>query len=87
MITQVITIAGARKCSIKKVFYKSFIKITGKYLYLILFLNKVSDLLRNMYFPISFVKILRTLFSENLRWLLVSDVANLKEKKNRTHTM
>ena len=37
--------AGAPEMFYKKVFYESFVKITGKYLYQILFLNKVLDVL------------------------------------------
>ena len=51
--------AGARRCSIKKMFYERLVKITGKYLFWILFLYKVSDLLLNRYFHVNFAKSLR----------------------------
>ena len=77
--------AGARRCSIKKTFYERLVKITGKYLCRILFLYKVSDLLLNRYFPVNFAKKFKEIyFSEHFCWLLLSDVAKLKE--NRTHT-
>ena len=67
---------------------KNFVKITGKYLCRRLFLNKVSGLLQHRYFPVNFGKRLRTLFFiEDLWLLLLSDVAKLKEKKKRTHTI
>ena len=75
--------ASARKCSIKKVFQENLVKVTRKYLCRILFLYKVSGLLRHRYFPVNFAKLLRTTFSAHLRWLLLSDLAELKEK-NRT---
>ena len=53
----------------------------------ILFLNKVSGLLQHRYFPVNFAKLLRTTFREQPRWLILSDVAKLKEKKNRTHNL
>ena len=43
-------------------FLKIFAKATGKYLYKILFLNKVSGLLQHRYFPVNFAKSLSTLF-------------------------
>ena len=57
---------GTQKSSIKKDFYKNFIKITGKYMRQILFFNKVLGLLHHRYFPVKFEKILRTLFSVNI---------------------
>ena len=74
--------AGARKFSIKKVFQENVVKITGEYLCRILFLCKVSRLLRHRYFPVNFAKLVRTTFSEHLRWLILSDLAKLK--KGRT---
>ena len=78
--------ADARKWSIKKVLQENFLKITGKYLYRILFLCKVSHFLRHRYFPVSFAKLLRTTFSEHLYWLILSDLAKFKEK-NKTQTI
>ena len=72
---------GTQKSSIKKDFYKNFIKITGKYMCQILFFNKVLGLLHHRYFPVKFEKILRTLFfSEHLWWLLLSDVTKYKNE-------
>ena len=46
----------------KKMFLENFVKFTGKYLCQILFLNKVSGLLRHRCFPVNFAKLLTTLF-------------------------
>ena len=47
-----------------------------------------SGLLQHRYFPVSFAKILRTHFLVNTSGgLILSDVAKLKEKKNRTHNL
>ena len=78
---------GTRKCSIKKMFEENFAKITVKYLCRVLFLYKVLGLLRRRYFPVNIAKLLRATFSERPRWLLLLDVAKLKKKKNRIHTI
>ena len=49
----------------------------------ILFLNKVSGLLRCGYFPVNFAKLLKATFSEHPRRLLLSDVAR-EEEQNTT---
>ena len=40
-----------------------------------------------MYFPVNSEKIFKGFFIEQLWWLLLSNVAKLKEKKNRTQTI
>ena len=57
------------------------VKITGQYLCRILFLCKVSSLLRQRYFPVNFATLVRTTFSEHLRWLILSDLAKLKKRR------
>ena len=47
-----------------EVFYRNFVKFTGKHLYQSLFFNKVAGL---RCFPVSFAKFLRTGFTEHLR--------------------
>ena len=73
---------ATRKCSIKGVL-KNYVKITGKYFCRSL-LNKVSGLLRHRYSPVKLEKILRT---SPVATSFLSDVVELKEKKNRRHTI
>ena len=75
----------------KKGVLRNFIKITGKHLYQSLFFNNVAGLrpatllkkrLWHLYFPVNFVKFLRTLFlTEHLRWLLLIPPIHLKFPK------
>ena len=75
--------AGARKCSIKKI-YENFCKSHRKIpVPDSLSQCKVSGLLRYGYFPVNFAKLLRTTFSEHPRRLLLSDVAR-EEEQNTT---
>ena len=70
----------------KGVLRENFIKFTGKHLCHTLFLNKVSGLFQCRHFPVNFAKLLRPLFfSEDFRWLLLSDVTKLKEKKKQNN--
>ena len=73
--------AIVRRCSVKKGVFKNFAKFIGKHLCQSLFFNKVAGLkpetlLKNRpwhkWFPINFIKFLRTtFFTEHLRWLLL----------------
>ena len=70
-----------KKGILKKFLYKSQENACARFSFLIKF-QACSD----SYFTVNFAKLLRTLFfNEHLQWLLLSDVAKLKEKKNRTH--
>ena len=70
-----------RRCSVKQVFLKKFLKFTGKHLCQSLFFNKVASLraatlskkrLWHRGFPVNFANFLRTSFSiEHLHWLLL----------------
>ena len=70
-----------QRCSLKKGALRNFTKFTGKHLCQSLFFNKVAGLkpetlLKNRpwhkWFPINFMKFLRTtFFTEHLRWLLL----------------
>ena len=62
---------------------KKYVKITGKHFCRSL-LNKVSGLLRRRYSPVNPENFLRT---SPVATSLLSDVAKLNEKKNRTHTI
>ena len=63
-----------RRCSVRKGIHRNFTKFTGKHLCHSLFLNKVSGLrpatllkkkLWHSYFPVNFMKFLRTPFLQN----------------------
>ena len=63
-----------RRCSVKKDVFRNFTKFTGKHLRQSLFFNKVAGLspttllkkrLWHRFFPVNFVKFLRTAFLQN----------------------
>ena len=69
-----------RRYSLRKGVLRNFTKFTGKHLYHSLFFNKVTGLspttlLKNRpwhsYFPVNFVKFLRTPFLQNTSWRLL----------------
>ena len=79
-VSLLFTEAVVRRCSVKKVFIKTFTKFTGKHLYQSFFLNKVVGLrfgtlfkkrLWYRCFHVNYAKFLRTpIFIEHLRLLL-----------------
>ena len=58
---------------------KSFVKIIGKYFTRVSFLRSLLIKFQACSDTVIFLSI------EHLQWLLFSDVAKLKEKKNRAH--
>ena len=80
-----------QKCSMKEGILRNFTKFTGKHLCQSLFLNKVAGLtpatllkkrLWHRYFPVNFVKFLRTTFLQNTsqRLLLNLDFYSIFQK-------
>ena len=66
-----------QRCSVRKGVRRNFTKFTGKHLYHSLFLNQVPGLTLckmrfwHRFFPVNFVKFLRTPFSQNTSGLLL----------------
>ena len=73
--------AVIQNCFPKKVF-RNFAKLIGKHLCQSFFFNKIKKTLWHRYFPVNFVKFIRTpFFMEHLWWLLLLFIIKNKWKK------